>query len=175
MKTIFLILFYFCLASTFFSCSSPEKKIKNAILQDLKMTLHDFKSYEPIQFGQIEVATSEYTDLPEYKSLMKQIDVCMKEADNYNELKRIYENSEYSRDKYWANLKLQLRALENAKVCDAKIDSIKLHFSSQTIGWQITHRFRAKNLAGNLSIHDYLFVVDKEYKKVIKSKDLSEN
>jgi len=153
------------------SCSSPEKKFQKAIKQELSLTLHDFKSYEPVQFGKIEIASSEYTDVPEVKEYLDESDKYLKLVDEYENKEEIYDN-EYSREKYWEYSKLHLEALNQGKKCLEKIDSIKLHFVPQVIGWKMVHTFRAKNLGGNLGLHHYLFCVDKEYSKVIKTVDL---
>ena len=63
--------------------------------------------------------------------------------------------------------------LDSAKVYLDKVDSIRLHFVSKPIGWQMTHTFRANSLGGNLGIHSYLFTLNQELTKVIKSEDLS--
>ena len=55
-------------AATLFSCTSPEKKAQKLIKQQLKETLNNPKSYEPVNFGSLdslmeEEFTKEYTDI----------------------------------------------------------------------------------------------------------------
>ena len=57
------ILFILC-GLILFSCSN-KNKAKKAIKEDLKLIMHDFKSYEPVQFGKLEVAMSRWEDSPE--------------------------------------------------------------------------------------------------------------
>jgi len=156
---------------TLIGCSSTEKKFKKAINEELRLTLHDFKSYEPVQFGKIEVAESVYTDLLEVSKYLDESETYLKLVDEYNDKSDIYDN-DFSRDKYLYYNRLSYEALSNAKKYLGKVDSIKLHFAPKVIGWQMTHTFRAKSLGGNLGIHHYNFIVDKEYKKVIKTIDL---
>jgi hypothetical protein len=159
---------------TVLSCSSPERKIKKAIYEELRLTLHDFKSYEPVQFGKLEVAESVFTDLPEVSEYLDKSETYLKLVDEYNDKADIYD-SDYSRDKYYLYSRLSSEELNNAKKYLEKVDSIKLHFDPVNIGWQMSHSFRAKSLGGNLGIHHYIFIVDKEYKKVIKTIDLDKD
>lgn len=140
---------------TLIGCSSPEKKFKKAIKEELRLTLHDFKSYEPVQFGKLEVAESIYTDLPIVSEYLDKSEADLKLVHEYNDKADIYDNS-YSRDEYWYYSRLSSEALNSAKKYLEKIDSIKLHFKPTVIGWQMAHTFRAKNLGGNLGIHHYL-------------------
>ena len=156
---------------TLIGCSSPEKKFKKAIREELRLTLHDFKSYEPVQFGKIEAAESVYTDLPEVGNYLGKSESYLKLVNEYNDKADIYDN-DYSREKYRQYSSLSSEALYNAKKYMEKVDSIKLHFDPKIIGWQMTHTFRAKSLGGNLGIHHYIYIVDKEYKKVLKTIDL---
>jgi hypothetical protein len=153
------------------SCSSPEKRFQKAIKQELSLTLHDFKNYEPVKFDKIDIASSEYTDVLEVKEYLDESDKYLKLIDEYKNKEEIYDN-EYSREKYLEYSKLHFEALGQTKRCLEKIDSIKLHFVPQVIGWKMIHTFRAKSLGGNLGLHHYLFYVDKEYRKVIKTVDL---
>jgi hypothetical protein len=164
--------FFFTLALLLFSCSSPENKAKKAIKEELRLTLHDFKSYEPVQFGKLEIASSNYIDLPETNIYLSKSDAFLTSSKEYSDKAEIYD-SDYSRDKYWEYTKISNQFLDSAKLYINKVDSIKLHFVSKEIGWQMTHSFRAKSLGGNLGIHRYLFILDKDLSKVIKSVDQS--
>ena len=60
--------FIFTLTLILFTACSQEYKAKKAIREELNSTLPDFKSYEPIKFGKLEVGYSRYIDLPEVKN-----------------------------------------------------------------------------------------------------------
>jgi hypothetical protein len=153
------------------SCSSPESKAKKAIHENLRLTLHNFKSYEPVQFGKLEIAYSNYIDLPEIEVYLDKSEAFLKNSDEYSSKANIYD-SDYSRDKYYEYSKISRALLDSAEVYSRKIEYIKTHFLSKRIGWQMTHTFRANSLGGNLGIHKYLFTLDPELTKVIKSEDL---
>ena len=154
------------------ACSTPESKAKKAIKESLRTTLNDFKSYEPVQFSKLEVDSSKYTDVPEVSQYNSQADADLATSNEYSSKAEIY-YSEYTIDKYRAYVQVSSQFLDSAKLYLAKVDSIKLHFVSKPIGWQITHTFRAKNLMGGLGLHTYLFTLNQELTKVIKSQDLS--
>ena len=96
----------------------------------------------------------------------------MAKTKEFSEKADIYD-SEYSRDKYFEYSKISSDYLAEGHYYMNRIDSIKLHFVPEVIGWQMTHSFRAKNLGGNFGLYRYLFVMDKKLTKVIMSKDLS--
>jgi len=155
-----------------FSCST-ESKAKKAIKENLRLTLHDFKSYEPVQFGKIEVAMSSYADLPEVKRYLDMAEVFLETSQKFNDEAEIY-GSEFSRDSYLRYRKMSSNALDSASAYMKKIDSIKLHFVPQPIGWKMKHTFRAKNLGGNFGITNYEFYFNDATSTVIKAVDLSE-
>ena len=156
-----------------YSCTSPENKAKKVIKEELKLTLHDFKSYEPVQFGKLELSYSNYEDLSEVQTLLTNSEEFLSLCNEYRDKADIYD-SEYSRDKYWIYSAMATRYLDSAKANMDKINYIKLHFVSEVNGWKITHSYRAKSLGGNLGIHHYTFYLDKELKRVTKTVDVSE-
>jgi hypothetical protein len=170
MKTYFFI---FSLVILLFSCSSPENKVKKAIKEELRLTLHDFKSYEPVQFGKIETASSSWEYSPEvaicYGKEEKFLSLCKEYGD-----KADFYDYDHSSETYLKYYKLYNDYMDSIRLSNDKIDSIKLHFVPEVIGWQMIHSFRAKNLAGNLGMHQYQFVFDKDITHVIRSVDLSE-
>ena len=167
---LILILFSFIFA---YSCSSPEKKIKNIIKEELRLTLHDFKSYEPVEFGKIEVAMSSLEDLPEVQKYLNKAEGFTKLYKEYGDKADIY-SYDYSSSLFRTYYGMYSSYIDSAKKYLEKLKYIELYFSPEQIGWQMKHTFRANNLAGNLEIHHHLLVVDKEYKRVIKSIDLNE-
>jgi hypothetical protein len=136
------------------------------------LTLNDFKSYEPVQYGKLEVDSSKYTDIPEVRQYNSQIDADLKTSNEYSSKADIY-YSEYTISQYRAYIQVSSQFLDSAKRYIAEVDSIKLHFVSKPIGWKITHSFRAKNQLGGLNLYNYLFILNQELTKVIKSENLS--
>ena len=74
------------------SCSSSESKAKKAIKEDLKLTLHNYKSYEPVQFGQLGVASSKFDDIPEVKLYLDMSDAFLSKSKENSSTADIYDN-----------------------------------------------------------------------------------
>jgi hypothetical protein len=164
---------FFIVVTLLFSCSSPEKRAQKAIKEDLRLSLHDFKSYEPVQFGKLEIANSSVEDLPEYNLCIAMADSFLKQGREYNDKADMYD-SDYSRDKYWEYSELSRSTLDSSQKYIDKAKSMELHFVPKVSGWKMAHSFRARTLEGNYKLDQYEFYFDKGITKVIKSVDLSE-
>jgi hypothetical protein len=154
------------------SCTSLESKAKKAIKEELRLTMHDFKSYEPVQFGKLEVAMSSYEDEPAVGKYLDKAEVFLDTSQKLRETADSYEYG-YSKDLYWRYTEQAKIALDSASAYMGKVDSIKLHFAPEAIGWKMKHTLRAKTLGGNFGLNQYEFYLDKECKKVSKTVDLS--
>lgn len=154
------------------SCSSNDKKAQKTIKEQLRLTMHDFKSYEPVNFGKLEVAMSVWEDSPEVEALMSKEAEFVDQANIFLDKAKIYDY-DTSSPLYLKNYRAFLDNLDSSKVYDEKIESFKIHFVPEVIGWKMQHSFRGKNLGGNFGIAYYEFYLDKECKKVIKTVDLT--
>jgi hypothetical protein len=170
---LFLLLGF---SSLFFSCKkSPEEKAKGVIREQLRTTLHDWKSYESVKWGKLDSALSFYADDPAYKRLIEDFDNASAEVKKAQSMLDIYSGSYLFRDKfnyYMAIAKENLNKMTQDTLLEA---NFQRDFKPQFIGWQIEHSFRAKNLAGNLGIHHYQYYLDSAIMRVTKSVDISED
>jgi hypothetical protein len=148
-----------------------EDILKEKIKAHLSKTMHDFKSYEPVQYGSIDSLfstydkTERYAELKsmffEYKSLT---DESLKEANTY-----LYANR--TTGKYYS---------DKATILAHKLDSlsklIKIEwneFKPQFIGYNILHSFRGKNMNGATILTTEYFILDSAL-NVISTEDLPE-
>jgi hypothetical protein len=69
MKKILLFVF----AVLFIGCVSKEQRAKKLIKEELRKTLHDFKSYEAVTFGTLDSVFTDFTDTPFGDSIFKEI------------------------------------------------------------------------------------------------------
>lgn len=169
--------FLFILASVllfaFTGCSSNEKKAQKLINQKLRLTLHDYSSYESVQFGKLDSTYSTVKDTPEYREALEKSEQLQKEA-----------MMELTKIKMYQELFLYELAMEGALHCKMINDSslhyyqicIKLKelFIPEFIGFNITHTFRTNNSSGNKVIAHYKYYFDKDITKIIKEEDISE-
>jgi hypothetical protein len=170
MKTYTLFL---TLAFLLFSCSSLEDKAKKTIKENLRLTLDDYKSYEPVQYGKLEYAMSVWADAPEVTSLLKKETYYITKCLEYKEKYELYDFDVLSKD-FTMYFDLSGVYLDSAEYIDEKIKTFETNFTPERIGWQMTHSFRAKTSAGNLKLNKYLFIFDNGISRVIKAVDLAE-
>ena len=138
-------LFLMIVLGALIGCSSPEKKMKYLITDHLKMTLDDWKSYEPVSFGEIKRTYDlDLTD-PLYKSYFAKADSFRLEAELCLRFSDDFFNLKDSQDFY-------------------------IHKSrtiTRPIGWRISHTFRSSNEMGATTIKSYWFVFDEDITKII--------
>ncbi|OFY63061.1 MAG: hypothetical protein A2V64_09470 [Bacteroidetes bacterium RBG_13_43_22] len=104
----------------------------------------------------------------------KYIDKVNDFLDTYKEYRDKADSYDYVPSLYKKYSDMASSVLDSTKIYMEKIDSIKLHYVPEAIGWKLTHSFRAKTLWGNFGIDQYLFVLNKDLTKVIEVVDLTE-
>jgi hypothetical protein len=123
----------------------PEAKAKQSVKTFMDTTLHDAKSYESVGWGKIEKLYP--FDLHE-----KQYDSLKAIADSLKDAYPKYEVMSAERDRLF-NAYLEANS-EIQRV-------LKLPITEDTtkpqIGWKISHKYRAKNKMGGLTISDHVF------------------
>ena len=155
-----------------FACSaSPIDKAKSLIKEELKKSMNDYSSYEPVDFGKMD---SVYTNL-ETDSTFIMIDVA------YESYK---EQQKKNLDEYLADITTgdkELMGIDKKQndIYAGKIDSIgKLRakvlstFKPDFKGWRLEHTFRGKNKLGALVVNKYAFYFDKGITKILDSQSL---
>jgi hypothetical protein len=160
----------------FAACTpSPEEKAHQVVKEELRTTLHDWKSYESVKWGKLDSAFTFYADDLAYKRLVEDFDNASKEAQDAESKMEIYKGLTLFRDKW--NYYLSIAQSDLKKMLqDTLLESnFKRDFKPKFSGWKIEHSYRAKNLAGNLGIHHYMYYLDSAIKQVNKSEDVSES
>jgi hypothetical protein len=170
MKTYFIFLTG---AFLLFSCSSLEDKAKKAIKENLKLTLDDYKSYEPVQYGKLEYAMSIWADDPEVTQLLEKETFYIKKCQEYQKKYQLYDFDVMGKD-FQMYFDLSGLYLDSAEYIDKMITDFEAGFVPERIGWQMTHSFRAKTSDGNLRLNKYLFIFDNEVNRITQTADLSE-
>jgi hypothetical protein len=173
MRSTILIITAFSLMA---SCKlSPDEKAKKAIREELRVTLHDYKSYESVQYGKLDSDFSSVFNFPEYKKLSEDLDQTIAHEKEHFETMKIYAGSIYSFDRYRNEKRIVEDDLEKMIRDTADMGNLKRSFRPNFVGWQIEHSYRARSLAGNLGIHHYLFHLDSALTKVLSQDDISES
>ena len=161
------------------SCSSPEGKAKKAIKEKLKVTLHDFKSYEPVEFGTLDSLFSDVTSSSEYEVLKSKYEAWIRQAEkeykaDQEEIQKAIYDGNTSHIPIINEYSLVPRCKDSAHVYAVKMQTFEDSFKPRFIGWSMTHLYRAKNLTGNYRLANESFYFDKDLIKVAGLIDMSE-
>ncbi len=161
------------------SCSSPEGKAKKAIKEKLKMTLHDFKSYEPVEFGTLDSLFSDVTSSTEFEVLNSKYESCISQAEKEHksdlvEIQKAINDGNSHHIPIINEYDLVPRCNDSAEVYAGKMQAFKDSYRPRFIGWSMTHTYRAKNLGGNYRLANESFYFDKDLSKVVGSIDKSD-
>lgn len=144
-QSILLLLFVFFVIS----CTiSPEKKAKNTIKDYMFKTLNDYKSYEPVEYGNIDSLFSDYTMDETYISSTKLYKRNLEIKDSLEKIFDRYKKYEIYPTRDEINLLVVSNWYVNVTYSHI-IDSLKENYHSHFIGMGLVHKFRAKNSLGN--------------------------
>lgn len=157
----------------FIGCSSPEKKAKSLIDHQLKVSLHDYSSYENVEFGKLDSTFSDASDLSEYKDALDKVKDFNKQGGSkiddaklYGEIGSPELQVKYAR---WAK-----SLLDSATYYLNIVKRIDSTFVPEFVGWNITHTFRANNASGNKIIVHRKYNFDKDITQIVKDENLDE-
>ena len=164
MNRLILLLAIILFAS---SCSN-EQKAKKAIETYLSKTLHDFKSYEAVEFGKIDSSFTFFMDAEEFKTLDSRFDELVRAGHERDEASK---SLHYSNER---NLEIINDLIEKHKfgsdsmrIIREKIEEFEHNFVREFNGYVVLHSFRAKNANGALVLSEKFFVLSPQLDKVI--------
>lgn len=176
MRTFYLFLAFAMLCIS--SCQlSPEKKAQKLIVEKLKLTLHDWDSYESVQFGKLDSLYSSYLDDSAYIENSSTYEKYQKLFNKYLDQMRDYSGyvSTTYRIKYNIAKEMTDMYLDSLGKYAPICDSLKENYVPKFIGWTMNHSFRSNNAMGNKTIGHFRFFLDKDLSKILESKDISES
>lgn len=170
MRLLFLLPFLFTL-----SCKqeSMTDKAKKEIKLHLSKTMHDFKSYEPVEFSTLDTLYSSYTESNNYKIDMLSFDEYTTLSRHYTEYVKLYTKYYYS-DSVKKYNGLAKETLAKADSVNQKMIKERKGFNPQFIGYTLLHSFRGKNMNGAMILKREKFQFDSTMKFVMATelKDL---
>lgn len=158
------------------SCTeSNEDKAKKLIRNDLKLSLHDEKSYESVSFGSLDSVFTDFSDdllilnyFLKYESFKDIVEKGIKDMEIYKGM-----ISPGYKVRFNIAKKESTEGLDSMKFYAAKMDSLKMIFVPEFKGWSMNHSYRANNSSGNKIIEHYRYNFNKELTRVSSSKDIS--
>lgn len=158
MKKLLLFLLPFIV-----SChtKTAEEKMKEGIKTYLSKTMHDFKSYEPVEFKKPD---SVYTSYGESERGLELLDSIKR----YNKLHESY--LDQARSYTYTSPRVALSILNVGSVYGAKADSLLKLIDKETPlferkfnGYEMVHSFRGKNMNGATIITTKRFYFDSAF------------
>ncbi|SHG07750.1 hypothetical protein [Pedobacter caeni] len=167
----------------FYSCSK-EDKAKKSIKEYLSKTMHDFKSYEPVEYGTLDSSYSDYksSDIYKKKNLtavklmdsVEKLEKKIEQIENKNQLSKIkyydwYEGSKFDnaeREEMLSILKVNKEMLLSVKQIYKTMSADSAAFKPEFNGYKMSHTFRGKNITGATIINTEVFHMNKAMDKV---------
>lgn len=183
MKRAFYVLAGLIMVFAVAGCQSREAKANKLIKDYMFKHLHDFKSYEVV-----ETKVDTMYNLPIYDSLCLELARSIKshlekvvdydsDAESDERTMDIWQGGwsttshlEYMKAyQSWINNKVHAALERGSYLSDAKRLLLRIEQldPKEQIGWQAEHTFRSNTLAGNTSLGNYLFLIDKDFKTIL--------
>lgn len=138
------------------SCQSKEDKAKELVKDDLYKSLHDFSSYEPVEWTELKPTYDASKESKERKDAL--IDLSMELSMHESGLL-----SSLREEKYKGEFE------EKRQQAQKSLDSI--HTLMPIKGYTINHTYRANTLGGNKKINTIRYDFDTDLTKVVKKEE----
>ena len=179
-KTLLIILGI----ALFDSCSiSPEKKAEVLIKKELMKSLYKPDTYNPIETS-IDSAFSPKDDPVLFEKLQELVNIAKEIESNKFDQKHAkssmaiwggpyqsaFDRNQYSEAKedYEKATKNIEKATEKGQKLGVELRTM-LNKKPEFLGWKATHNYRADNNAGNTLIGNTVYIIDKNFEKVLFS------
>lgn len=136
---------------------TPEQKYKKAISAFLSTSMHDYSSYQPVEYAKLDSSYSFYENSDVYKHDNKRENAIQAESKGLDE----------------SNLTLKQKSEKLKKIIDsaqfymAKMKRDRKSFVPEFNGFKITHKYRGKNVLGALVLNNSVFYLDTTLTKVV--------
>lgn len=193
MKRALLSLMAIILCLSFTQCKSKEDKANELIKDYMFKSLYDFESYQPIETKIDSAFHTIYNDstvkyyaysivlsqkegdklADEFKSIESSIDIWCDGYTYYSSYS--FKKCQECREQALENLRKRLFWWSTIESFRDSLLSVADTLQNRFIGWQVTHDFRCKTKGGNPEIGHYVFVMDKDLKKIISKKDMDDD
>lgn len=142
------------------SCGkSNEEKAQELIKANLKETMKDWSSYEPVNFSKLDSTFTEYKNLPEAAKIEMEVAKLQAESDSI----RILANSSAS---YEVLFDQAIEKIRKAKELDSTFNANKENYKGNFNGWQMIHKYRGNNSYGAKDLATTAFYFDANVTKV---------
>lgn len=172
MKKIIVIITLLYICS---SCQiTNQKKAQNLIINNLKKTLNDYKSYESIEFSQLDsIFSTLESDTLYIKNewLLSNLNQIKEYAEQKIKYQSKINSSYISKGGGWAEeMRIIITSIYYETYMYDKIkDSLRKNFKSELIGYKISHKFREKNIYGAMILTDKTFFTNLDITEIVNN------
>lgn len=152
-------------------------KVKAGVKKYLYLNMKDYKSYQGVQWGKLEVIQSDYLSTQRCAALLDSIDAIKgpytKEYDAFHERGQL-EGIDLNKDSLYQSY-IKLLSPIQAKVTPILnvINKERAAFKKVIIGYSIYHKYRGKNSYGAYTLAGETFTLDKKFE--VESTQSDEN
>ena len=180
--------YFFLIAIMIVGCQSQSGKIESLIEKDLSERLNDFKSYQAVNTSDVtKLYSSPYDDEAIYNIAVEIISCQAKKKAEYFTLNLNSNSLESWRHEKGSLAKREVERLGKVIIASKqKIDSLcveeKKHkktlvdlcskFKKEFVGYNVVHKFRAKNKLGVYVLSSFRYDFNKEFSKILKVVDI---
>lgn len=157
-------------------CSkSPDEKAKSLIKDNLRKSLHDYASYEAVEFGTLDSVFTSASDLPEFSELKADYDYKKGTMDRLMssvkfDIEWAQSMGGYTSTSEYRKVQRNLSEVEEMQkelmVIANKLDSINENYMPEFIGYSMIHRYRSKTISGNMKLAISKFIFDKDITEI---------
>lgn len=177
---ITLIGYLLILVVAFVSCSK-EEKAKKLVIEHYRLSLHDFSSFEPVQWFSLDTLMStpylsdslyraKYDEaellLIDYQETAEDLKSIVDEIEIYTGLSSFSYKIRNLREEARALMKKANKEEEQIDILKALFDSIERNFIPEYIGHKLSLKYRAKTLGGNYKLSSNTFFFDKKITQI---------
>lgn len=146
----------------FTSCQSKEDKARELVKDDLYKTLHDFSSYEPVEWTELTPTYDASKESEERKDTLLYYGMKRMLLENFTSGDGILKEESYVGE-HEEKLK-RYKAIEDS-----------IHALMPIKGYTMNHSYRANTLGGNKRISIVRYDFDYELTKVVKKEEKESN
>lgn len=164
------IVLFLAIAVAGCGAKTNEDKAQELITQYLKTSLPEFKNYESLNFGTMELAFLPYEETDTYVSSLKAIQVLKDSADILQQLVQANAAGSASGNNELYKLRRQ-QLLDSAQAKKDFISAGKRIYVPEQLP-KISHAYLLKDKSGGEKKTEDAFYFDKDFKKIIKVKKI---
>ena len=168
------LIIFLCATFAFGCALSPEKRAQKLIKAHMKETMHDWSSYEPVKFGQLDSVYTTVYDKAEYsiyKNKIEEFDKLFNEALEKCERYTAY----HLFDKAHSALDESGILIDSINKYKLACKEIENDYIPKFKGWSMTHTSRGNNALGNKIIGTNIFYFDPDITQIVDIKSMDDD